>query len=267
MLHVHRIHKIYDRPILHDVSFAVRAGRCCGIIGPNASGKSTLVRIASGLEHPNLGSVTLDGTDVHRMPPKRRARSIAVVSQDALPPHALTVRDVIAMGRTPHASWRGVERHPLHDPLFGCTDHTQFIEHIAQYVHLNPNARLNTLSGGQRQRVALAQAIAQQPRLLFLDEPTAHLDLGSQQRWMELVHMWIKKTRIAVIVVLHDLNLAALYCDELILMHAGHIVMHDTPERVLTSDTLHTVYENATLHHLPHPQNSAYPQLLFCAPT
>jgi iron complex transport system ATP-binding protein len=267
MLHVHHIHASYDRPILHDVSFGVRAGTCCGIIGPNASGKSTLMRIASGLERPKFGFVTLSGIDVHSMDAKKRAQSIAIVGQDALPPHALTVRDVVAMGRTPHRTWRGGEQRPLFDPLFGCTDHAQFVEHIIHYVQLSANDRLSTLSGGHRQRVALAQAIAQQPRLLFLDEPTTHLDLGSQQRWMELLQKWIKKTHIAVVVVLHDLNLAALYCDELILMHGGRIVMHDTPERVLTSATLRTVFDHATLHPITHPQNASYRQLLFCTPS
>lgn len=205
-----------------------------GILGPNGSGKSTLVKALSRVVRPERGVVLLDGKDLWRLGPRQVARQVAVVPQETPVAFDFTVLEVVLMGRSPHLSRlavEGVEDLRIARAALAWTD----TEPLA-------NRRLNQLSSGERQRVALARALAQEPRALLLDEPTAHLDLGYQLELLERLAALNREAGTTLLLVLHDLNLAALFCPRLVLLAAGRVVADGTPEAVLTSERLREVY-------------------------
>lgn len=269
MLSLKNITKTYgNQQVLRDVQCTIERGCCVGVIGPNGSGKSTLLRIASGLEPPDRGIVLLEGMDIRHVHAKTIAKMMAVVTQDPLPLSQFTVRDIVAMGRYPFETWRGRESCTIiDDSLFGSCSRKTLIARVIDFVGLSDVADvpIAQLSGGQRQRVALAKAIAQQPRLLLLDEPTAHLDMGAQIRWMLFLRQWMQSSDLTVFIVLHDVNLAALYCDRLLLFHEGTLLAHGTPQDVLTHTHMRILYEHAPIFSIPHPQRRDVPQWLFPA--
>lgn len=253
MIEVQRLSKSFGgRTVLDDVSFAVAPGETIGIIGPNGSGKSTLLRLVSGVEAPDAGTIRLDGKPLGEYARKELARWLAVLQQEALPPVAFTVREVVEMGRFPFQNWLGDES----------GDAAQRIDAVLEKLHLIPLAdrTLEHLSGGERQRVALAKAMAQQPRLLLLDEPTTYLDIGFQLQMMDTVRRWQREERLTVAAVLHDLNLAAQYCDRLLLLHRGRIVRIGTPWEVLERSLIAEVYGTEPIV-TAHPVTGA-PQIL-----
>ncbi|MBB6734329.1 heme ABC transporter ATP-binding protein [Cohnella zeiphila] len=234
-LEAEEIGKRYDRsPVLDGVGFSVQSGECFGIIGPNGSGKSTLLKLLSGVEAPDDGAVRFAGRPLGAYGRKELARRMAVLEQETLPPVGFTVREVVEMGRYPHQNWLGDETE----------DSEERIDSIMRKLGLSRMAgrTLEHLSGGEKQRVALAKVMAQEPELLILDEPTTYLDIGRQIQLMDRIREWQDEARLTVIAVLHDLNLAALYCDRLLLLHRGRVAGIGTPAEMLTAERLAEVY-------------------------
>ncbi|GAB7056973.1 MULTISPECIES: ABC transporter ATP-binding protein [unclassified Paenibacillus] len=240
------------REVLRGVRFRVKPGEWFGILGPNGSGKSTLLHLITGLEPATAGNVRLDGKPVASCSRKALARQIAVLEQDALPPLGFTVQEVIEMGRYPYQNWLGDET----------ADAAALVERIIAWLKLDSlrERTIDHLSGGERQRVALGKAMAQEPKLLLLDEPTTFLDIGYQVEMMDMVRKWQQEWGMTVISVLHDLNLAAQYCDRLLLLHEGATAGIGTAEEVLRADLLEQVYGTRP-HILAHP-DSGVPQIL-----
>lgn len=223
-----------DKLALEDISFSVKRGECLGIIGPNGSGKSTLLKLLSGVERSTAGRIELNEKLIEEYTRKELAKWLAVLQQESLPPIGFTVREVIEMGRFPFQNWLGEEKQEI-QPL---------IDSIIDKMGLTDlsDRHLETISGGERQRVALGKTMAQQPKLLMLDEPTTYLDIGHQVLLMDRIREWQLENDMTVIAVLHDLNLAALYCDRLLLLHKGRVVEIGTPEHIIRTDLIEQVY-------------------------
>lgn len=253
MIVVRDVWKAYDgRDVLRGVSLEVPAGSCVAVIGPNGAGKSTLLRVLSGVDEPDRGSVWVDGRPVRAYRRRELARLMAVLPQETAAPFPFTVRELVAMGR-----------HPYLRPLRGETAHDRAV--VARVLdelklrHL-ADVPVDRLSGGQRQRVALARVMAQEPRVLLLDEPTTHLDIAHQVHLLDRVRRWQRQDGLTVVMVLHDLNLAALYADEVVLLVEGRVVARGRPEEVLAEPTLAAVYGMRPLV-VRHPECGA-PQVL-----
>jgi iron complex transport system ATP-binding protein len=231
MLHVENLSwHVQGTPILQAIQLQVTSGEFVGLIGPNGSGKSSLLRCLYRVFKPTTGQITLNGRNIWHFTQRELAKQIAVVLQETSTEFDFTVEEVVAMGRTPHQGL--FERETQRD--------RQIIQSALAQVRLDAIAgrSFRSLSGGEKQRVLVSRAIAQQPQLLLLDEPTNHLDIGYQLELMELV----KTLRITCIAALHDLNLAAAYCDRLIVLYAGQIVAAGTPKEILTPALIHQVY-------------------------
>ncbi|GAB6935358.1 ABC transporter ATP-binding protein [Calditerricola yamamurae] len=253
MIVVRDVWKAYDgRDVLRGVSLEVPAGACVAVIGPNGAGKSTLLRVLSGVDEPDRGSVWVAGRPVCAYRRRELARLMAVLPQETAAPFPFTVRELVAMGR-----------HPYLRPLRGETAYDRAV--VARVLdelklrHL-ADVPVDRLSGGQRQRVALARVMAQEPRVLLLDEPTTHLDLAHQVHLLDRVRRWQRQDGLTVVMVLHDLNLAALYADEVVLLVEGRVVARGRPEEVLAEPTLADVYGMRPLV-VRHPECGA-PQVL-----
>jgi|GEM_PF-2218 iron complex transport system ATP-binding protein len=220
--------------LFYQLSLSIAPGEMVGLLGPNGSGKTTLIKLAAGVLQPQAGCVLLGGRDVRTLPRREIARRVAVVPQELTMPFAFTVRQMVALGRTPHLGLLGVER--AHDR-----------QAIAEALATTGTAALvdrvfSELSGGERQRVIVALALAQEPELLLLDEPTAHLDIKHQVEVLELVRRLNRMRNVTVLATMHDLNLAARYFDRLILLQRG-IVADGTPAQVLDAELLSQVYD------------------------
>lgn len=234
MLKIENLSVSYNsRQILHDISLSVQSGEILALIGPNGAGKSTLIRAASGVI-PASGHVRTNGDDFHSLDPMRRARYMAVVPQAISLPPAFTVWETVLMGRTPHLGFLGQT---------SAADE-QFARRALERVHADTLAdrRVGELSGGESQRVLLARALCQSTPILLLDEPTAHLDLQYQVSLLELVRKLVHEDKLAVLIALHDLNLAARYADRVALMVAGKITALGSPREVLTPELISHAY-------------------------
>lgn len=218
-----------------DLSFAVAPGEILGLLGPNGSGKSTVVRLMSRVLTPRRGRVSFDGRDLQTYSREELARQIAVVPQETVIELPFSVLEVVLMGRSPHLGRFGFER--THDLAIA----HQAMEQAG--VHDLAAREIHELSGGERQRVILARALAQEPRVLLLDEPTAFLDIRHQVEVYDLVKNLSRQHGLTVVAILHDLNLAALYCDCLALLKTGRLFCLGTPEQVLTYTNIKAVYE------------------------
>ncbi|MSQ48445.1 MAG: heme ABC transporter ATP-binding protein [Deltaproteobacteria bacterium] len=221
--------------VLSAISCEVAAGKILGLLGPNGSGKSTLMRLMSGVRVPRVGRVIYDGRDLRTHSRDELARAIAVVPQETAIELPFSVLEVVLMGRSPYLGKFGFES--AHDLAVAqqAMEHTGVAGLATREVH--------ALSGGERQRVILARALAQEPRVLLLDEPTAFLDIKHQVAVYDLMKQLSREQGLAVVAILHDLNLAALYCDRLMLLKAGHTFCQGTPEQVLTYANIKSVYE------------------------
>ena len=230
--------------VLDGVTFSVSPGKFVGIIGPNGSGKTTLLKVLSRILQPTGGSVTIGGQPLAQVTQKELARTMAVVSQDTNIGYQFTVEDVVLMGRAPYLGRFQSESLEDYEIV------RQALE-VTGCSHLRERS-ITELSGGERQRVIIARALAQQPKVLLLDEPTSHLDIGYQQEILDLVKRLSTVEGLTVVAVLHDLNLAAYFCHELVLLHRGRIVACGQPTEVLTADNIEKVYATRVLV-TPHP--------------
>ncbi|APE21854.1 MULTISPECIES: ABC transporter ATP-binding protein [Streptomyces] len=244
-----RLHGLSYGDRLRAVDLTVCPGETVGLIGPNASGKTTLLRCVYGTLAPTAGRALLDGDDLHALGPKARARRIATVPQDSAVEFELTVGELVALGRSPHKRfWEGdtgADRERAEAALarVGLAD-------LADRPY-------PTLSGGERQRALVARALVQDPALLVLDEPTNHLDIRHQLDVLALVRTLGTTNLLA----LHDLNLAGAYCDRLYVLERGRLVTGGTPAEVLTPALLATVY-GVDAEVIPHPRTGS-PTVLY----
>ena len=223
-----------DRAIIQGLDLDILPGKITVIVGPNACGKSTLLRTMSRLLRPQGGQVLLDGKSVHSTPPRALARTLGLLPQSPVAPEGITVSDLVSRGRHPH-----------HGMLSRWT--TRDDEAVAEALQATQTLDLaerpvDELSGGQRQRVWIAMALAQQTDLLLLDEPTTFLDITHQVEVLDLLCDLNAARGTTIVMVLHDLNLAARYADRLIVMAAGRIEAAGTAEEALTQDNLHRVF-------------------------
>lgn len=216
--------------VLDDVSLRPEPGSTIGLLGPNGSGKSSLLRLLQGLARPDTGSITLDDTDLSRLRRRDVARIVASVTQHADTDTDIVVRDVVRLGRTPYRTTFGGE---LSRDEVVIADALDRVGLTAKADHL-----WHTLSGGERQRAHIARALAQEPRELLLDEPTNHLDIRHQLELLELV----AALPVTAIVALHDLNLAAMFCDAVVVLQNGRVVAAGASEDVLTAELIAEVY-------------------------
>jgi len=219
---------------LRQIDLKVEAGEMVALIGPNGSGKTTLIKLAAGVLTPRQGEVLLDGASLKSLSRREVAQRIAVVPQYFYMPFAFTVGEVVLLGRTPFIRTLSGETDMDHNVAMRAMELTG-IEHFSSRT-------FNELSGGERQKAILAMTLAQEPKLLLLDEPTVHLDINHQVAILELVRGLNRGQAVTVIGAMHDLNLAALYFDRLILLKEGAIFAEGSPSAVLTERTIHDVF-------------------------
>jgi iron complex transport system ATP-binding protein len=220
---------------VHNLSFSVAEGEVFGLLGPNGSGKSTVVRLLSRVLSPCSGQVSFAGRDLETYSREALARQIAVVPQETHLELPFSVLEVVLMGRSPHLRRFSFEQKSDVAIAYQAMEQTGVRDLATRAIH--------ELSGGERQRVILARALAQQPQVLLLDEPTAFLDIRHQVEVYDLVKTLSQQNGLTVVAVLHDLNLAALYCGRLALLKSGQVFCQGTPEQVLTYTNIKAVYE------------------------
>lgn len=222
------------RTVIEGLDMEFAPGRITMIIGANASGKSTLLHTLARLRAPLAGRVELDGADVAGMPRRSFARSVGLLPQHPSAPDGITVAELVSRGRHPH---RGVFQR------WGAADSRIVDDAMARTgVEALADRPVGDLSGGQRQRVWIAMALAQSPRILLLDEPTTFLDLSHQLEVLDLLRDLNRTEGTTVVVVLHELNLAARYADDLVVLHEGRVIAHGAPADVLTADVVSTAF-------------------------
>lgn len=221
---------ISDARILHEVSIRIKDKQLVGLIGPNGSGKSTLLKNMYRLLKPESGTVLLNEQDILKQPSKSIARNLAVVSQETPVLFDFTVHDLVSMGRTPHKKLLELDQERDFQIVKDALNQTGI-------AHLEKRS-FSSLSGGEKKRVMVARALAQQAQVLILDEPTNHLDIQHQLQLMDL----IQTLHLTVVAAIHDLNIAAMYCDQIYVLQQGRIVCFGTPEEVLTPTLLQDVF-------------------------
>lgn len=243
--------------VVDGATLELSAGRVCALLGPNASGKTTLLRLAGGLLHPLTGTVMLAGEDLRGLRRAAIARRIALVPQSAVLPGAFTALDLVLMGRTPYLGFLAHE---------GARDVAIALRALEQVgaSELAPRA-VGELSGGERQRILVARTLAQEAAVLLLDEPTLHLDPRHQFELLEMVRRLAREHGIAVLAVLHDLNLASSYADELVFLSHGRIVARGAPAATIDAELLRAVY-GIGFALMPHP-DSGLPVVLLPGPS
>ncbi|MFJ7825581.1 adenosylcobinamide amidohydrolase [Psychrobacillus sp. NPDC096623] len=247
MLQVENVSGGYDRKmIVKNVSFEVGKGEMLGILGPNGSGKSTLLKVISGILHMESGNVLIDGKPLAAYSSKELAKKMAVLPQLHSHTFSHSVRDTIALGRYPHqtglfSSWSADDETAVLEAMK--------LTGMARYEH----QMLDLLSGGEQQRVFVAQALAQQAPILLLDEPTNHLDIAHQKQLLDTIKTQAIEKGITIISIFHDINLASLYCDRLLLMDEGEVKVLGVPHEVVKKDQIEKVYK-ARISTNPHPE-------------
>ena len=225
--------------VLKDISFVIGKGEFWGIIGPNASGKTTLLKIIDRLLVPQEGSVWINGTNIREVKRDTLARIIAVVPQEAPLIFPFSVEEIVLMGRAPHLGklrFEGRKDHEIARRSMEMTDTLSFA-----------HRSIGELSGGERQRVLIARALAQEPQIILLDEPTAFLDIRHQISFFNLISTLNRKEGLTVISVTHDINLASLYCERIVLLDRGSVHCIGTPEEVVTEANIREVYETKVM--------------------
>ena len=226
-------YEIEGETLLDGVSLRADRGQFVGLIGPNGAGKSTLLRTISGILRYRRGAVRLEGADLKTLSSREIASSLALIPQIAPYTYGFTSMELVLMGRYPHLGRfqiEGKEDDRIARDAMRLTETEQFADRT-----------LDTLSGGERQRVFVARALAQQPRILLMDEPTANLDVLHQLKVLDLVRRLVDDGLTAIAAV-HDLNMAARYCDKLVLLSGGRVLAEGTPSEVLTPDTIASAF-------------------------
>ncbi|MFA5928110.1 MAG: ABC transporter ATP-binding protein [Candidatus Margulisiibacteriota bacterium] len=235
MLKVEKISVAYDgKDIIKELSFSIKAGEIVGVIGPNGAGKSTLVRAISRILQPQKGCIKYYDQDVYKTPAKLIAKSISVVPQATALDFDYRVYNLVLMGRIPHLGLFEPEK---------CSD----LEIVEQAMKMTGvwelrNRFFNELSGGERQQVIVAKALAAQPSFLVLDEPTSHLDIKHQIEILDLVKSLNRQDQLTALIVLHDINLAAAYCQRLLVLKDGQLFFDGLPKDFITLENLDNVY-------------------------
>lgn len=226
--------------VLKDINFKIENNELIGVIGPNGSGKTTLIRAMTRILKLRGGKVFFDGIDINRIGFRELAKTVAVVSQNYDLDFAIPVEDFVLLGRIPYQR------------AFQFLETEKDLEIVEQAMELTDTLHfkdrpLGELSGGERQLVFIARALAQEPRLLLLDEPTSHLDIAHQVKILDLIKKLNKQNQLTVMIILHDLNLAAEYCDRLVLMNSGSIYKIGMPQEVLTYQNIEEVYKTVAV--------------------
>lgn len=230
--------------VVENVDLLLEPGCMVGVIGPNGAGKSTLVKLLSRVLTPESGRISLGDRSLRDWRAMELARVLTVVPQNPELPAAFTSWEMVLMGRTPFLGWLGKE--------------SEKDRAIVQRAMIDtgtwPLAKrgIHQLSGGERQRVIIARALAQEPHVLLLDEPTAHLDINHQIETMNLITQLVEERQLAGLVIFHDLNLASHFCDELVLLQNGTVLAHGAPEQVLTKTAIRQAY-NVDVTIMRHP--------------
>ncbi len=240
---------------LAPTSFDAHVGELIAIIGPNGSGKSTLLEIVSGYLKPLQGRVWLDGEELDHMPTRRRAQRVGMARQDAPLTFSFEVREFVRQGRHPHLGSR----------LFESAEDERWVEWAISNADLKALAsrRVTEISGGEFQRAVLARTLAQRPRLILLDEPTANLDIGYQIEMLRLLRRLAASENFAVVIVTHELNLAAELADRLLLLDGGRCLCQGTPDEVLEAELLSRVFHTPVL--VDHNPSSGHPRVSWVA--
>ena len=237
----------YDhRAILHDVTMKATPGQILGLVGPNGSGKSTLIKGMTRVIDLLSGRISIDSRDIRAIKQDELARLVATVPQDPALPGAFTAFEVVLMGRTPHL---GLLRYEGDRDLA-----IAWRAMVATQTESFAERRASELSGGERQRLVIARALTQQSKAMLLDEPTANLDINHQVEILNLVKSLCRDQSLTVIIALHDLNLAAQYCDWMIMLNGGRVHAEGTPVDILTAPNIKRVY-GADVCVYPHPIN------------
>ena len=216
--------------ILHEIQMNVKENEIIGLIGPNGSGKSTLLRSIYRVLKPDAGLITLNDDDIYTLSPREKAQKMAVVRQENNVGFDFNVRDIVMMGRIPHKSLFESDKQIDYQII------NEALSRVGMDTYVDRN--FQTLSGGEKQRVLIARALAQEAQFLVLDEPTNHLDIRYQLEIMELV----QDLKITIITALHDLNLAAAYCDRLYVLNSGKVAASGRPETVLRPEIINEVF-------------------------
>lgn len=234
-----------DHPVLKGLDFEIANGEVVAVIGPNGAGKTTLVRVISGVIPLQAGKILVNGKDLNGMAPEERAKLMAVVPQARQLPLDFSVHQTVMIGRTPYIGWFGLTSLRDEQTVLQAMNQTQI-------SHLNKR-RIGELSGGEQQRVLLARALAQDTPLLLMDEPTTHLDLQHQFALLNLIRKLAKEQKFAILLILHDLNLASIYADRVLLMVDGKILREGTPNMVITAKNLAEAY-HINVQVIEHPE-------------
>lgn len=233
-LDVSRVDVRIDGSLIVDgINFAVPPGSLCALIGPNGAGKSTLLRVIAAVDAPDAGTVSFDGSALHALRRRPRARIVSFAEQDTSTELSLTAREVVALGRVPHQTlWQNET-----------ADDAAIVDDALNTVRMADFAArdFTSLSGGERQRILLAKALAQQPRLLLLDEPTNHLDISAALSTLALLGE-LAAGGVTILAALHDLNLALASSDHILVMHHGRAVAVGPTETTLTPELIRQVY-------------------------
>jgi len=234
-LEVENLGLAYGRNVvIRDLTFQVTPGEMVGLIGPNGSGKSTIIKALSRVIKPYSGRILLNGKNISKIPRAELARLVGVVPQMSLLPSAFTAFEIVLMGRNPHLrllQYEGARDMAITWEAMGRTATQSLTER-----------RIGELSGGEIQRIVIARVLAQEPKSILLDEPTANLDINHQVEILDLIKNLCMENNLTVVVTLHDLNLASQYCGRLILINDGRIHAQGTPSEVINSENIKEVY-------------------------
>ena len=235
------------RSVIRDISFQLQAGDILGLVGPNGCGKSSIIKSLSRVLIPTSGKILLNGRELKLIHRNELARIIGVVPQNPYLPETFTVSEVVILGRNPHLGLFSAENAHDIDIVSQAMLRTG-ITHLA-------TRKIGELSGGERQRVTIARVLAQEPQVILLDEPTANLDIAQQLEILDLINGMCREKNIAVLIAIHDLNIAAQYCTRISMLKNGKIFVEGVPSEVITAENVREVFDAETTIY-PHPENN-----------
>jgi iron complex transport system ATP-binding protein len=236
-----------SRSVIKDMNFELLPGELLGLVGPNGCGKTSIIKALSRVFAPGSGRILLDGKEFAAIHRNELAKVIGVVPQNPYLPETFTVFEVVVLGRNPHLGLLSGENAHDIDIVTQAMARTG-ITHLAK-------RRIGELSGGERQRVTIARVLAQEPQVILLDEPTANLDIAQQMEILDLINGMCREKNIAVLIAIHDLNVAAQYCTRIIMLKNGKVFIEGLPSEVITAENVREVFDADTTIY-PHPENN-----------